>query len=498
MGDHVVIIGSGLGGLSCAARLSKKGFKVTVLEKHVLPGGYATHFNRGGFRFEASLHSIGGLGEGNILYNILDHCGVMSQINPVPQKNVYSIRWKGDYIDIPQDINEYKKILMDIFPEEKEGIGRLFSDLEEFAKEMRLIHKNPSQCSLTLKWLRMSVRDVLLSYVRSTQFINLFCVQWDYYGLPPSSLSAIYFFSAWVTYHIEGSYYIYGGSQELSNALVASIHENGGEVRLRAPVKKIITSGKKVTGVLLKNGEEISCDWVVCNANPIQVFNKLLPENSYTEKMKKRLARLEVGCSMSQLYLGMNCNPEDVGIDRANCYLVEQTDSDRDYQYGLEGEYSKVNLGIVNYTAMDPAVQERKQGIVVVSFIDYIWNWPENRKDYRNKKNIVMETLLNRLETYYPGLNENIVIKELATPRTMYRYTWNFEGAIYGFAQTPTQSTVARLSSKTPYENLFMVGAWTRPGGGYHGAITSGYLQAEQMIHKQKQANLWVNTKHST
>src|SRR5690606_16590978 len=108
-------------------------------------------------------------------------------------------------------------------------------------------------------------------------------------------------------------------------------------------------------------------------------------------------------------------------------------------------------------------------------------NWPEDRREYRKQKQRVIQILLKRLENHIPGITDVIDVLELATPRTMFRYTWNHEGAVYGFAQTVSQSNMFRLSSKTPYKNLSRVGDWTRPGGGFQGAIVSGYQEAERL-----------------
>jgi prolycopene isomerase len=68
---------------------------------------------------------------------------------------------------------------------------------------------------------------------------------------------------------------------------------------------------------------------------------------------------------------------------------------------------------------------------------------------------------------------------EVATPRTMHRYTLSPEGAIYGFSQTVNQAALMRLSQETRIKGLFLAGAWTRPGGGVHGCFISGIEAAE-------------------
>jgi prolycopene isomerase len=75
-----IIIGSGLGGLSCGAFLAKNGKTVLVLEKHAIPGGYATSFRRGDYNFNSTLHMLEGIGKGQFWHNFFDLCGVGDQV----------------------------------------------------------------------------------------------------------------------------------------------------------------------------------------------------------------------------------------------------------------------------------------------------------------------------------------------------------------------------------------------------------------------------------
>ena len=73
-----------------------------------------------------------------------------------------------------------------------------------------------------------------------------------------------------------------------------------------------------------------------------------------------------------------------------------------------------------------------------------------------------------------PGLSQEIEVKEIGTPLTNVRYTRNYRGAIYGWNQTPDNSGDRRIGHATPVKNLYLAGAWTRPGHGYNGVIQSG------------------------
>lgn len=119
-----VIIGTGLGGLSCAAAFARQGFKPLVLEQHDKPGGYATTFKRpGGFEFDVSLHSTT-VGEREGIHNLIPGFPEIKEVEFVPHPNLYRVIFPDYDFRIPQkDLKGYLDILVSHFPEEKEGIS---------------------------------------------------------------------------------------------------------------------------------------------------------------------------------------------------------------------------------------------------------------------------------------------------------------------------------------------------------------------------------------
>lgn len=87
----VLVIGAGVGGLACGARLSRLGYKVAVFDHHYAAGGYATNFKRKEYTFDVALHGVGGLGAGQSFHRILDACGAADRMIPLPKEHPYSI-----------------------------------------------------------------------------------------------------------------------------------------------------------------------------------------------------------------------------------------------------------------------------------------------------------------------------------------------------------------------------------------------------------------------
>ena len=98
-----------------------------------------------------------------------------------------------------------------------------------------------------------------------------------------------------------------------------------------------------------------------------------------------------------------------------------------------------------------------------------------NKTAYRKEKERMANILISKAEKkLLPGLSKAIAVKEIGTPLTNVRYTSNYRGAIYGWDQTLDNSATRRVPHTTPIKNLYLSGAWTRPGHGYGGVLASG------------------------
>ena len=97
----ITIIGSGIGGLTCALELARNGYSVCVIEKHNQPGGYAHSFKRAGFEFDVSLHHIGGLSKGKSIHGLLKTLGILDKIGFTKKKNILSVRFPDGEKTVP-------------------------------------------------------------------------------------------------------------------------------------------------------------------------------------------------------------------------------------------------------------------------------------------------------------------------------------------------------------------------------------------------------------
>jgi len=197
----VVVIGAGLGGLCVAAYLVKEGFPVTVVEQHLVPGGYATSFKRGKgdkYTFEVSLH--GTALNDTPAAQVLEDIGVRKNLRLVLAPECY--RYKSPKLDIsvPQkDSEAYIQLLSKKFPDEAEGIRSFVNNMIGVADDADKLSKNkgkyvkmmfPFQYKYMWNVRNKTLKDLLDDHVKNPELQDALAGLWGYYGLPPSRLSA--------------------------------------------------------------------------------------------------------------------------------------------------------------------------------------------------------------------------------------------------------------------------------------------------------------------
>jgi all-trans-retinol 13,14-reductase len=491
-----VIIGAGLGGLSCGAAFARQGFRPLVIEKHVRAGGYATTFQRpGGFVFDASLHSTT-VGERNGVRDLLPGFPEIKGLEFVPHKTLYRAIYPDYDIRVPgRDLPGYIRDLASKFPEEKAGIEGLFGDMQGLASDInrysaaggrvdmaRFVQDYPSLAKTFGKtWGAM-----VDARVTNPKLKAIVSALWGYYGLPPSRLSPYYYALPTIGYLQEGGYYPVGKSQKISDAFVAFIEERGGKVLLKTRVEKILVKNGAAHGVRTADGWEFTGKVVVSNANAPDTFKKMIDEPDLVKATLARMEKLSISLSTFQIFLGLKKDlVRETGLKDTEIFYNTGYDIEEEYKATLRGELTNPGFGATLYDNLYQGYSPAgKNTLSIMTLMGYApWEKYEadyfaGKKDaYRAEKNRMADILIDQVEkVLVPGLRKAIEIREVATPLTNVRYTANARGAIYGWDQTLDNSGPSRFPQRTPVKNLYLAGAWTNPGGGYGAVIPSGLL----------------------
>jgi phytoene dehydrogenase-like protein len=270
--------------------------------------------------------------------------------------------------------------------------------------------------------------------------------------------------------------------------LAAYIQKHGGTVLLRKKAEKIITKNGEATGVSFRDsfndqGESVTihCDNVVANC-AIPIVPDMLDE-PYASKLKDKIGSQSISCSLFCLYLGFKSDIEAFGVKHYSNYIKgDDVKSLKDVHPNYTGDWSKRSFIFVDYSKVDSQLAPPGKSVGSICSADYLKDWDGlSKEDYKAKKEEVAQILLGRLEKQFPGIRESIEYYEVATPKTIVRYTSNTDGSVYGFAQSKEQSGTKRFRNNFLIPNLYFASAWAFPGGGFEGSIMAGFLAALQM-----------------
>jgi all-trans-retinol 13,14-reductase len=495
-----VVIGAGLGGLVCAAYLAREGIPVTVVERHTIPGGYATSFERAGgkFTFDVSLHgtSIHNNGAARILKDI----GVLDKIALAELPEVYRLKTPKLDISVPQrDVEAYIRLLTQHFPDEAEGIRGFVREMLGIAQEVDTLHRKKGKFFkpiFPLQYRKMwnvrnkTLADLMNAYVKDPELQAVLAALWGYYGLPPSKLSGFYYANATGNYLENGSYYIRHRSQDLSYTIAEIIEHSGGTILYETEVQETLITNGAVAGVKLSGGTSLPARAVVSNASALTTFNEMLPRDAVSVDYIRKLNRYRPSISSFIVWLGLN---RDIRghVKAFSTHVSSGLDPDAEYAAKLQGGIEIGSFGVAVYDNIYEGYSSPGTSTVQLMFLcgyepwrRFEANYKSGRKEeYNKEKARWRDILIRRAEKeVIPGLSEMIEVKEAATPLTNWRYTGNTDGAIYGFEQSMDNAYMNRIQNRTPVKGLYLASAWGNPGGGYVGVFRGGENAFREMM----------------
>lgn len=503
-----IIIGSGLGGLTCGATLAKEGKKVLVLEQHNLIGGCATCFKRKGMLIDAGLHELDwGNKDTDMKHLIFKRLGLDKKIKLIPLPTAWSIRESKDknkQITIPHKTT--KEALISLFPDEKDGIEKYFKKLKFQA---RLNYKFPFDMGFlefffaplhTLGFLTISairkrkVGDMLDKLIKNPKLKKILNINMAYYHNNPYKFNWNYHAVGQTNYYNQGMY-IKGGSQKLSDSLAEIITENNGEVKINADVSQILLNENKTKaiGVIYKDKKSgkthtLYADKIVANCDPRIVYNQLL-DKPILDKDSKLTKNFTTDTSLLSIYMVFDTNLSEKFPDMDySTFFVDSKWFNDEFNQQTENllniPIKDRNFVFVNYSKIDHGLTQKDDRFFgVITTLSSYDEWDNlTEEEYKKKKADLKESFEGKLESYYPNIMSYCIHSELATPKTIERYTRAIKGTIYGYDQdTEGFFGRGRFYSKS-IKNLYFASAFGFPGGGFTGAILSGYRTARKML----------------
>lgn len=496
----VVVIGAGLGGMSAATFMAKNGLKVLMLEKHNIPGGYATSFVRGRFEFEIALHELSGVGPPERrggLYRYLEGLGVAQRIEVIHTHELYRAIFPDLDITLPRGWEACIDKLCATFPHEAKGIRTFMERIDKLSREFaELVRQRgignpllaPMRFPNLIRYLSATWGTVLNRDIQDPRVRAVLSMYWGYFGVGPGQASFAIFALAVAAYLKLGPGYIKGRSQTLSQAFISAFESHGGEVKYNSGVKKITTTNGRVTGVTTEQDVHYQADYIVSNADPIVTTRDLIGDDNVPAAFFDKLKSSTVGGSTVNVYMGIDRSPAQLGITAHENFINVDYDFDSHYEAARRiGD--PPNLLLTCYNAVYPEISPPGTSMVILTTLSYAEPWYKIAPhDYVDVKTRVGEAMIRMAEPIAPDLRKYAEVVEVATPLTNIRYGGAMGGSIYGFDFMPWDHSVLRMKHRGPLAGLYFAGAWTQPGGGFEPCMFSGQMAGYQVLKKLKKS----------
>jgi len=384
----VIVIGSGMGGMTAAAMLSKLGQRVLVLEQHYVPGGFTHEFNRKGskrgWNWDVGVHAVGEVTHhtmpGRILAELTEGRLVWESLGDTYDEFTFP----GDVqVGFPNNPKQFRENLVATFPEGKAAIDEYLGLVKDVAGGMRnyyLARTLPSWTAPVLdrtlgrkanKWLGVTTANVLDRLTTDPKLKMLLAAQWGYYGSTPSKSS--FAMQALVTKHfLHGGYYPRGGSGAIAKELLRTVADAGGWTRIRADVQEILIENGKAVGVRLPEGEVIRAPRIVSAAGVQATVRNLLPDEQRRAPWARSIEQLKPAPCHVCLYLGFKGDIRDGGASAANQWFYDTWDCEAD-MWDIRPDMAELPPAQVLYCSFpslknslhDPGQDQRHTGDVV-------------------------------------------------------------------------------------------------------------------------------------
>jgi prolycopene isomerase len=490
----VVVIGAGLSGLAAASLLAKRGLRVAVVDKNYEPGGSCGIFKRNNVTFDQGAAMLYGFGEkGFNAHRFVFNC-LEEPIDIIQHDLLYCVNFKGKRIRFWADIDMFAEELAQVFPDEKENIKRFYHDLEEMYRHVMVespsyttpdetdpdesskgFLRHPDSYARFLSYIDKSAKDLLSEYFSDPEIFKFFDKLTSTYCYTtveesPAVLAAVMF----VDNHVGGSYYPAGSTLFLPGKLEKVIEENGGDMLLENEVARILFDGDHPSGVELKSGNTIYADNLVYSGTVWNLYGKLI------DRMHLTTERIEWAASQvpthPSVVLYAHIDKRVVPEDTAPIEMLVGNPDLLD-----ESEVTAYILSIDDRTLCD----ENSHVVVAIGPTFADWNY-EGVDDYLLKKEKEKARLIAVLGKRFPGFTDAVCYAEVATPRTIERYTLKNGGAVAGPKQMLGQHMLHRLHTRSEWDNLFCCGESTVMGTGTPTVTTSGISAANAVLKKFK------------
>lgn len=432
----VVVIGAGMSGLAAGIRLAMFDKKVVILEKHSIPGGLNSYyqrrnFDKGGIRqFDVGLHALTNFikkGEkGKPFSKLLKQLRLSYDDFKLCPQSYSKIQFPEVELKFSNDFEMLQSEVQAKFPKQIDQFNALVEKVKTF-----------NELDLSIGY--SSSREVLKSVLSDELLIEMILCPLLIYGSAwEDDMDFAQFVIMFKSLYFEGFSRPEGGVRTIISLLINKFTDLGGEIRFKTPVNKILTKNGEAYGVNA-GGEELLA--------PVVLSSIGYPETANITPDIETRPRVGAMTFLESIFV----YDKKIPLETNDSTIVFYNNAPK-YAYRPAKNFFDSTSAVVCFPDNYEPIKRDGEGTVRITYMANYDQWFNlDRKQYDEMKDKVGESALELVKKLNPGFDGKLLFKDIFSPTTIERYTWHLNGTVYG-------SIDKTRDGRTPVKNLFIIG----------------------------------------
>lgn len=479
----ILVMGSGLGGLQCAAMLSKEGYHVCVLEKNEQFGGALQIYRRDGVTLDTGVHYIGALDPGQVLHKIFNYQGIIDKLplKRMDENGFDRIQFEGEEqeYNLAMGYERFASTLKEHFPLEKDAIDKYCSEINRICGSVDLYNlRAPKEGNFFTESHTIEVQQFLES-ITSNKRLQQVLVGNNLLYAGESGKTPLYVHAMITNTYVESAWRVVGGGQQLANILVRQIRQNGGTVLRLKHITEFIWRGNDIIGVKTIDGMEVLAKSFISNMNPSFTHELLVP-GGFRKSYIDRIRKMEHSVSAFTLHILL-----EEGVLPYFNHNHYHFSGDEVWVNHAHRSMDRWPENLLIFTPASQAGQLYADNLSVMCTLPFseVLPWADtcnlapdiHERDpaYTEWKWKMSERILDKIYALYPMIKGKVRSIHASTPLSYRDYLGADQGAIYGIVKDYRHPMEAYIPHRTKVPNLFLCGQDVNLHGIYGVSITS-------------------------
>jgi len=459
----VLIIGSGISGLTAGVILGRQGKSVLILEQHTKIGGYLHCFKRMGEKFDTGAHYVGSAEPGQAYHRLMNYLGVWddSDYTELDPTGFDELFFPSFHFAIPKGYAAFQGRLIEMFPHEEKGIKFLIEHIQTAVKYFTTYQLHdfvpgtfpPEIFDRSLA----SVVDEAVSDPKLKYILYTYC---SHHGTSPEDVS-FGFHSIIIDTLVSGAYGFANGGEVVAERFKAELAKTGGEILTRQKVTRLEVENRAIKAVHTASGDVFHADWIISSMHPRSTFDVLDDTSAMSPVFKNRIYQLKEGPSFFGIYALLKKSAQ---FKANKNYFFFNSEIPQDFGTETRPEDPPSVIFMSSARRLEnPDAEFLPVNIHALAPYEWFEPWAGSRYgrrpgEYKEHKEQIAQRIFSAIEKHHPGFTASLEKYETSSPLSHLHFNGSHQGSAYGIYHSMAQSGPRAIGPRTKILNLLLTG----------------------------------------